>query len=329
MKSRTTGGVVILALLGMNVQAAGLPEKIELADSSMVLIAAGEFVMGSDKVDTQKRDTEFGSIKPWYLDEHPRQVKQNKDFYIDQYEVTNGQYKSFVLATRRQPPSHWMEDGYLVSMKRDKLAQLSVVKLRNVVVNTFQLDIDTRKMSKQALLEALDKHFTREDKIPVHNVNWFDAADYCKWAGKHLPTEAQWEEAARGRVGNEFPWGNDWEPGRANTGDEEWQFGAAPGGSYDKDKSSFSVFDMAGNVSEWVSDWYDAYNQSDYQSEKYGRQYKVIRGAGWGGSGHYALEMYQRGAYRLYLSPDADHEDLGFRCAVEPSKSVLKSASIK
>ena len=94
----------------------------------------------------------------------------------------------------------------------------------------------------------------------------------------------------------------------------------APVGSYPSDKSPFEVYDLAGNVSEWVEDWYKPYPGSDYKSDDFGTKYKVIRGAAWGREGHYAIKLFQRGAYRFNLSPDSTLADLGFRCAKDLKK---------
>jgi len=284
-------------------------------DDEMVLIPAGEFIMGSDKVDKTRSAGEFGNAKPWYLDEHPEHNVDLDAFYIDRYEVTNGQYRRFVTAEHHRPPEYWVFDGYLLSMARERLNKQDVEKIRNLVVKVFKLDIDTRPMSKEQLLDAIEKRFTYMDYLPVIEVSWEDANAYCKWAGKRLPTEEEWEKAARGKEGNEFVWGNTWTVGISNTGEELWDDGVAPVGSYQGDKSVYGVYDMAGNVSEWVSDWYQPYPHTDYQSKDFGEQYKVIRGAAWGGEGHYALKLFQRGAYRFYLDPKSHHDDLGFRCA--------------
>jgi sulfatase modifying factor 1 len=87
---------------------------------------------------------------------------------------------------------------------------------------------------------------------PVVNVTWNDAVAYCNWAGLHLPTEAQWEKAARGTDGRAYPWGNAWDPGACNYNYSR----PKPIGSYPMDSSPYTIMDMAGNVSEWCSDWY-------------------------------------------------------------------------
>jgi len=284
-------------------------------DDEMVLIPAGSFIMGSNKVDKPKNSGEFGNAKPWYLDEHPEHDEKLGAFYIDQYEVTNGQFRKFITATSRKPPEYWVFNGYLLSMTRQRLYDQDTEKLRNLVVKVFRLDIDTRTMTKKQLLDEIELRFANMDFEPVVYTSWHDAAAYCEWAGKRLPTEAEWEKAARGEKGNEFVWGNNWTVGMSNTGEELWEDGVAPIGSYQGDKSVYGVFDMAGNVSEWVNDWYQPYRGTDYQSKDYGKKFKVVRGAAWGGEGHYALKLFQRGAYRFYLDPGSFHDDLGFRCA--------------
>jgi formylglycine-generating enzyme required for sulfatase activity len=276
----------------------------------MVLIHSGKFVMGSDKVDKKQASIEFGNIKPWYMDEHPKHKEVLPGYYIDKYEVTNAQYREFVHKAEHAPPSNWIENGYILSMKMEKVDELNVDRLRKLVVKVFHLDVDTRKMSKQQLLDAIKKRFAYLNTLPVTYVSWYDADAFCKWAGKRLPTEKEWEKADRGTKGREFPWGDKWAAGMSNAGEESWDDGVAPVGSYTSDKSPFEVYDLAGNVSEWVEDWYLPYAKTDYKSDDFGEKFKVIRGAGWGREGHYAISLFQRGAYRFYLAPASMHADL-------------------
>lgn len=299
------------------------------AEDSMVLIPAGTFIMGSDKHDDGMFGQEYGNTKPWYMDEHPQHQETTPSYWIDAYEITNAEYARFAAAAKHDVPPHWLKNGYVLRLQSERLKDLDTTRLRRLVAEVLRLDVDTRKMDRGALLAAIAKRFDYLDGLPVSNVTWQDAHDYCAWAGKRLPTEAEWEKAARGADGSEFPWGNQWQAGLTNAGTETWDDGVAPVKAYPKDRSPFGVYDLAGNVSEWVEDWYHAYPGTDYQSRDYGQQFKVVRGAGWGGSGHYALELFQRSAYRFYLKPDDMHEDVGFRCARDAAPGLVSSVPVR
>ncbi|MFQ5455390.1 MAG: formylglycine-generating enzyme family protein [Nitrospirota bacterium] len=150
---------------------------------------------------------------------------------------------------------------------------------------------------------------------PMTTVNWYQAKRFCEWMGKRLPTEEEWEKAARGTKGSEYPWGNKFDKTKANTG-ESMIGDLAPVGSFESGKSVYGVYDMAGNVWEWVEDWYKTYPDSDYESERFGEKYKVIRGGSWGGVGHYAIPHFYRSAYRFYAIPENAFSETGFRCAM-------------
>jgi formylglycine-generating enzyme required for sulfatase activity len=291
------------------------------SDDEMVLIPAGKFIMGSDKGDAEHMGGEYGNVKPLYLDEHPQHTVELPSFYIDRYEVTNGQYVQYVIATGATPPLHWAENGYLLNLRKAQIDQLPIDKLRKLVSKAFHLDIDTLTMTKEALVQTIDEHLAYMDRLPVNYVTWSDADQFCSWAGKRLPSEAEWEKTARGPNGREFPWGDIWKAGMSDTESEQWDEGVAPVGSYETDKSEYGVYDLTGNVSEWVADC-QPYPGSDYKSNDFGEKFKVVKGAGWGGNGHYTLHLFERSAYRGDFPPEGNYADVGFRCAVDASPAA-------
>lgn len=147
---------------------------------------------------------------------------------------------------------------------------------------------------------------------PVVFVTWFDADAYCKWKGRRLPTEAEWEKAARGTDGREFPWGNEFDLKKANTLGE--YSGATPVGMFPEGKSPYGALDMAGNAQEWTADWYKQYPDNTFKDDDYGEKFKVVRGGGWGGMGHYTLQVYVRASFRNMAPPNGAFTDVGFRC---------------
>ncbi len=215
-------------------------------------------------------------------DEKPRHdVGISKDFWIGRTEVTVGAYQKFATATSREmPPAPDFNQNW-----------------------------------------QFKEH-------PVNGVTWGEADAYCRWADGRLPTEAEWEYAARGgEEGRKYPWGNEISHDEANYAADEYYFGLAEGkdaweftspvGSFSG--SGFGLHDMAGNVWEWVADWYDEdyYKNSpnaDPRGPASGRR-RVLRGGSW----YTDFPENLRTSYRLTYRPEYRYSYIGFRCAREVS----------
>ena len=165
------------------------------------------------------------------------------------------------------------------------------------------------------------------DDHPVVNVTWQNAVDYAKWASVSLPTEAQWEKAARGTDGRVYPWGNTWDAARCANSVVKTLTSAQPVGSYAAGASPYGCLDMAGNVWEWCADWYDpAYYQRaptknptgpaeavrfEFLPDYFISGARVLRGGSW----RYDYNDRFRCAFRGNNDPTSRLNYLGFRCA--------------
>ena len=159
-----------------------------------------------------------------------------------------------------------------------------------------------------------------QENLPVVFVDWEEADAYCRWAGKRLPTEGEWEKAARGPDGWIYPWGVFFDTRRANIGGLHADL--KPVGSFPLGGSPYGAMDMIGNAWEWTAEEYLPYPGASFASQYYGRAFRVVRGNSFAGIGHFppadqalVRAAQSRAAYRMFFAPNIALRDIGFRCA--------------
>ncbi len=198
-----------------------------------------------------------------------KEANVDHSFFMDIYPVTNGQYKKFVEAGGYTDERCWSEEG-------------------------------KKWRQQEGILQPRyweDEKWNKAEH-PVVGVSYYEAEAYARWAGKRLPTEQEWEKAARGEDGREYPWEGEFDKKKCNTVESE--IGETTRvDRYPNGVSPYGCYDMAGNVWEWVSDWYDKDENR-----------KVLRGGCWDGS-----SVSCRCACRNITHPVVRFNIIGFRCS--------------
>ena len=200
-----------------------------------------------------------------------------------------------------------------------------------VDVKAFMIDkYEVTNLQYKQFIDASNRksptHFRNrtypEGKVdhPVVFVSWFDADAYCKWAGKRLPTDIEWEKAARGATDNrDYPWGDDFDVNKVNS-PVRWkllnlQGDTMPVGEFEAGKSPYGLYDMSGNVWEWTDSWYTQYPGNTWPSENYGELYKVLKGGSWWDCSYYQCGVSAPVFNRSYFKQNVKNSSFGFRCA--------------
>jgi formylglycine-generating enzyme required for sulfatase activity len=263
---------------------------------TLVYVPAGPFIMGSKRDDPNADE-----------DEKPQHTVDLDAFWIDQTEVTNGMFARFVAETDYLTDAEQQGGGEIWTADNEA---------------SFTEGANWRNP------HGPTSNINGRDNHPVTQVSWRDAVAYCLWAGRRLPTEAEWEKAARGDEGQPYPWGYQEAAGHlANFADislnVDWAAEdtndnyrwTAPAGNYPAGASPYNALDMGGNLYEWVFDWYDGdyYGRSpgDNPTGPEGGIDRVLRGGSWASSG-----IYTRAAFRYHELPGTVSHLFGFRCAV-------------
>ncbi len=293
------------AELELTLTARAEPGALEAIGSILLPVTGGPFQMGTTPGEVVLAVEECvteqgGNCQIAYgEDSAPVHTVIISPFEIELTEVTYGQYIAFL---------NWLGDDVFSAGCDGQLCAQTQGENENSYIR-FQDGI-----------YSVDPQVTN---LPASGVTWYGANAYCRAIGRRLPTEAEWELAARGNDGRIYPWGNDWIESLAKTSIPEGAPGALPVGSFPAGSSAFGAVDMAGNVAEWVSDWYSpsyyaspAASGIDPAGPTAGDQ-KVVRGGSWD-----AKPFFARSVHRQSFPPAEGAAWIGFRCAADAAEAV-------
>ncbi|XP_028938291.2 inactive C-alpha-formylglycine-generating enzyme 2 [Ornithorhynchus anatinus] len=292
--------LLLLLLLGPR------PGPGQEADGT-VRLPGGTFRMGTDSPDG--RDGEG-----------PSRTVTVRPFAVDRFPVTNRDFREFVREKKYQTEAEtfgwsFVFEDFVAPELKEKVKE----KLESA---PWWLPVERAFWRQPAgpgsgIKERLDH--------PVLHVSWNDARAFCAWRGKRLPSEEEWEFAARGGLsGRMYPWGDDFQPNRSNLWQggfpktdvaEDGFHGASPVGAFPA-QNSFGLYDLMGNVWEWTA--------SEYRSPRPGPAgMRVLRGASWIDTADGSANHRARVTTRMGNTPDSASDNLGFRCAASPARGEL------
>ncbi len=198
----------------------------------------------------------------------------------------------------------------LIPFMSDTTAGLNAQPKQTQFLKTFYIDRYETTYTDFIKFKPRAKYTSHIPNEPVRGVSWFEADSYCISIGKRLPTEFEWEKAARGSDNRLFVWGDEFNKKNANFSKKVY-----PVNTKNKDKSKFGVWGMNGNVSEWTSSWYQPYPNSTHKDENYGKKFKVTRGGSFFKREHGFMKEFAMIPYRNISPVNARFWDTGFRCA--------------
>jgi gamma-glutamyl hercynylcysteine S-oxide synthase len=250
----------------------------------MIKIPAGEFLMGSNDVDALDNE----------MSRH--QVNLNT-YFIDRYPVTCKDFGDFIQAGGYKIPQYWSDAGW-----------------------TWLHSETSKQANKQRIKQPLYWHDDAAwDNHPVCGVSYYEAEAYAKFVGKRLPTEAEWEKAARwdvqASISRKYPWGEEPKTEYCNCATNISQFQTTPVNAYPQGKSAFGMYDALGNVWEWTSSWFDGYPgftyypYTGYSQVYFDGEHRVLKGGSWG-----TRIWAMRSSFRNWYHPHVREIFAGFRC---------------
>lgn len=269
--------------------------------NELLFVPRGEFTMGLSKEQAEALVIQFlppaNAVSPYSLhQETPEHRMKIHDFMISKYEVSCAEFKSFMEEGGYQRKELWKE---LIEIPRLNTDLVGWDRIGLFVDDTGNAGPST--WSHETYPEGEAEH-------PVDGVSWFEAMAYCRYNKMRLPSEAEWEYAARGSDQRIFPWGNDPEVFRQWGQRQNGQ--STPCGSIPMDKSPFGVMDLARNVSEWVQDAWRLYPDAPLEPQPVIETYGVLRG------GDYASQILNiRTTCRNRTERLKRRGGIGFRCA--------------